>query len=43
MRGLLMAIFAFEFPGHGDHVAAGRLGARARSTKTMAKATAKTV
>ena len=42
MRGLLMALFAFEFPGHGD-AETGRTGARARSTKTTAKTTTKTV
>jgi hypothetical protein len=35
MRGLLMALFAFDFPGHG----AGRVGAPLRSTKTTAKTT----
>ena len=40
MRGLLMALFAFDFPGH---TAAGSVRASFRSTKTMAKATAKTV
>jgi hypothetical protein len=39
MRGLLMALFAFDFPDHG----AGRERARIRSTKTTAKTTAKTV
>ena len=39
MRGLLMALFAFDFPGHG----AGREGTSIRSTKTMAKTTTKTV
>jgi hypothetical protein len=39
MRGLLMALFAFDFPGHG----AGRRRASIRSTKTTAKATTKTV
>ena len=39
MRGLLMALFAFDFPGHG----AGRERASIRSTKTMAKTTTKTV
>ena len=39
MRGLLMALFAFDFPGHG----AGHERASIRSTKTMAKTTAKTV
>ena len=35
MRGLLMALFAFDFPGHG----AGRARASLRSTKTAAKTT----
>lgn len=39
MRGLLMALFAFDFPGHS----AGTNAARPRSTKTSAKTTAKTV
>jgi surfactin synthase thioesterase subunit len=39
MRGLLMALFAVDFPGHD----AGRRRALFRSTKTMAKTTAKTV
>jgi hypothetical protein len=39
MRGLLMALFAFDFPGHS----VGRERARIRSTKTTAKTTAKTV
>ena len=39
MRGLLMALFAFDFPGHR----AGCVGASTRFTKTMAKTTAKTV
>jgi hypothetical protein len=39
MRGLLMALFAFDFPGHG----AGSERAPVRSTKTKAKTTAKTV
>ncbi|WP_280954239.1 hypothetical protein [Kumtagia ephedrae] len=36
MRGLLMALFVFEFPGHG----AGRERASLSSTKTTAKTTA---
>lgn len=41
MRGLLMALFAIDFPGHN---AAGRDRARLRSTKTPAnKTTTKTV
>lgn len=43
MRGLLMALYAFEFPGHGEAAAAGCFGARAHSTKTTAKTTTKTV
>lgn len=43
MRGLLMALFAFEFPGHGDTSGAGRPGMRARSTGMTAKTTTKTV
>jgi hypothetical protein len=39
MRGLLLAFFAVDFPGHG----AGRVGASFRSSKTTAKPTAKTV
>jgi hypothetical protein len=42
MRGLLMALFAFDFPGH-DSDRAGRERASPRSTKTTAKATTKTV
>jgi hypothetical protein len=42
MRGLLMALFAFDFPGH-DSDRAGRERASFRSTKTTAKATTKTV
>jgi hypothetical protein len=39
MRGLLMALFALDFPGHS----AGRERVSNRSTKTMAKTTIKTV
>ena len=39
MHGLLMALFAFDFPGHS----AGRERASVRSTKTTAKTTTKTV
>ena len=39
MRGLLMALFAFDFPGHGS----GRGRAFILSTKTTAKTTTKTV
>ena len=35
MRGLLMALLAFDFPGH----AAGSDRARVRLTKTLAKKT----
>ena len=40
MRGLLMALFAFDFPGHGRR---RRERASIRSTKTTAKTTTKTV
>jgi hypothetical protein len=44
MRGLLMALFAFDFPGHGLTLAGGRARALLASTKTTAKkATATTV
>ncbi|WP_281004926.1 hypothetical protein [Mesorhizobium kowhaii] len=43
MRGLLMAVLAFDFPGHNANHWAGRVGASPRSTKTMAKTTTKTV
>lgn len=44
MRGLLMALFSFDFPGHGLNAHAGRDRARSLSTKTPAtKTTAKTV
>ena len=43
MRGLLMALFAFDFPGHDANHWAGRVGASLRSTKTTAKTTTKTV
>lgn len=39
MRGLVMALFAFDFPGHK----AGRDRASFRSIKTAAKTTTKTV
>ena len=42
MRGLLMALFAFDFPGHGLTAPAGVDHARARSTKTSAKKTTAT-
>ena len=40
MRGLVMALFAFDFPGHHP---AGRGRVSIRSTKTTVKTTAKTV
>jgi len=47
MRGLLMALFAFDFPGHDGNLRAnhwaGRATASSRITKTMAKTTVKTV
>ncbi|CAN7260621.1 hypothetical protein LJR234_001232 [Mesorhizobium amorphae] len=43
MRGLLMALLAFDFPGHNANHCAGRVGASPRSSKTMAKTTTKTV
>ncbi|MBB6409633.1 hypothetical protein [Mesorhizobium sangaii] len=43
MRGLLMAVLAFDFPGHNAHRWAGRVVASSRSSKTMAKTTTKTV
>lgn len=39
MRGLLMALFAFDFPGHKT---AGGAVARLSSTKTTAKKTTAT-
>jgi hypothetical protein len=44
MRGLLMAIFAFNFPGHGNMVSGDADRAFPRSTKTvfLAKKTGKT-
>lgn len=39
MRGLIMALFAFDFPGHRT---AGEAATRLRSTKTMAKKTTAT-
>ncbi|WP_224616077.1 hypothetical protein [Mesorhizobium sp. ESP7-2] len=41
MRGLSMALPAFDFPGHISE--AGRVGASYSSTKTMAKTTTKAV
>ena len=44
MRGLPMAFFALDFPGHGSTPAGGRARAFLASTKTTAKkATATTV
>jgi hypothetical protein len=43
MRGLLMAFLAFDFPGFGTPASAGHEPLRARSTKTTAKTTARTV
>ncbi|MDX8446281.1 hypothetical protein [Mesorhizobium captivum] len=49
MRGLLMALLAFDAPSHDAEHRAGRVGAPVRSSKilgfskTMAKTTAKTV
>lgn len=43
MRGLLMALFAFDFPGHDANHRAGREAFSLRSTKTTAKTTTKMV
>jgi hypothetical protein len=43
MRGLLMALLAFDAPSHNVMHWAGRVGASPRSSKTMAKTTTKTV
>ncbi len=44
MRGLLMAFFAFDFPGYGSMLAGGRTRAFLASIKTTAeKTTATTV
>jgi hypothetical protein len=48
MRGLLMAVLAFDFPGHNAHHWAGRVVASSRSSKTTflaktGKTTTKTV
>ncbi|MCV3211792.1 hypothetical protein OHD62_34515 [Mesorhizobium sp. YC-39] len=43
MRGLLMALLAFDISSHNVHHWAGRIGASSRSSKTMAKTTTKTV
>lgn len=42
MRGLLLALFSFDFPGHGMTVAGGNPRARLSSTKTTAKKTTAT-
>ena len=42
MRGLLLAFFTFDFPGHGARVAGGRARALPASTKTTAKKTTAT-
>jgi hypothetical protein len=42
MRGLLMALFAFDFPGHGTAVSGGRRRTLLSSTKTTAKKTTAT-
>jgi hypothetical protein len=44
MRGLLMALLAFDFPGRDANHRAGRVGASPRSSKTklLAKVTGKT-
>ena len=42
MRGLLMAFFAFDFPGHGSMPAGGRARAFLGFTKTTAKKTTAT-
>lgn len=39
MRGLLMALFSFDFPGHNVDHWAGRDRSSLRSTKTTAKKT----
>lgn len=43
MRGLLMALYAFDFPGHGSMVSGEVKRAFLRSTKITAKTTTKTV
>lgn len=42
MRGLLMALFALDFPGHGIKLAGGRARTSLASTKTTAKKTTAT-
>ncbi|WP_292591313.1 hypothetical protein, partial [Mesorhizobium sp.] len=43
MRGLLMALLAFDASSHDAAHRAGRFGASPRSSKTTAKTTTKTV
>lgn len=43
MRGLIMALFAFDFPGHGNKPVGGRQRASLVSIKTAAKTTTKSV
>jgi hypothetical protein len=43
MRGLLMALLAFDAPSRNANHWAGRFGASIRSSKTTAKTTTKTV
>jgi hypothetical protein len=42
MRGLLMALFAVDFPGHGASVSGRRFGLSSLPTKTTAKKTTAT-
>ncbi len=42
MRGLLLALFAFDFPGHGPTLAGGNARAFLGTTKTTAKKTTAT-
>ena len=47
MRGLMMALFALDFPGHGGSLKAnhwaGRIGVPFLYSRTTTKTTAKTV
>jgi len=43
MRGLLMALFAFDFPGHSAGRFDASIRSRAATSKTKAKTTTKTV
>lgn len=43
MRGLLMALFAFDFPGHAGEGARASFRYTAPTAKTTEKTTAKTV